>query len=91
MDAMLDALAELLIDLVVDISLHGNLGKQLEALLRQVLLDESCLLESLARDAQWQVVRVGNALDRVQSLWHEIIAINRDEDTANVQLGVGVW
>ena len=38
MDAMLDALAELLIDLVVDIFLHGNLGKQLEALLRRLSL-----------------------------------------------------
>ena len=91
MDAMLDALAELLIDFVVVIFLHGNLGKQVEALLRQVFLDESCLLESITREAQWQILRVGNALDKVQPLWHEIIAIIRDEDTANVQLGVGVW
>ena len=60
MDATLDALAELLIDCVVVIFLHGNLGKQFEALFRQVLLDESCLLESLTRDAQWQILRVGN-------------------------------
>ena len=88
MDAMLDALAELLIDLVVDVFLHGNLGKQLEALLREVLLEESCLLESLTREAQWQILRVGDALAKIQPLWHEIIAIIRDEDTADAQLGM---
>ena len=49
------------------------------------------LLESLTRDVQWQILRVDSALDKVQPLWHEYIAIIQDEDTADVQLGADVW
>ena len=76
MDDMLDALAELLIDLVVDIFLHGNLGKQLEALLRRL---------SLKNLDCWRVSRgrlSGKSSESAASLtksttWHEIIAVIR--------------
>ena len=42
------------------------------------------------QDVAERVLRVGNALDRVQLLWHEIIAVDRHEDTADVQLGADV-
>ena len=42
MDTELDAIANLLIDLVVVDVLLGKLGKRHEALLEQVLQDESC-------------------------------------------------
>ena len=42
------------------------------------------------QDAVGKVLRVGNALGRVQLLWHEIIAVDRHEDTADVQLGADV-
>ena len=43
------------------------------------------------QDAVERGLRVGNALDRVQLLWHEIIAVDRHEETADVQLGADVW
>ena len=49
------------------------------------------LLESLTRDVQWQILKVDSALDKVQALRHEYIAIIQDEDTADVQLGADVW
>ena len=91
MDTELDAIAKLLIDFVVVSFLLGKLGKRHEALLQQVLLEESGLLECLTRNVQWQILRVDNALDNVQPPWHEFIAIIQDKHTADVQLGADVW
>merc|ERR1712086_1058598 len=91
-DAKFDVLRELLVKLLVVILLLGDFGKHFKAFLNQVLLDHTqnfILLESLARDVQWQVLRVNHTLDKREPLWHEFIAIIHDEHTAHVELDVG--
>mmetsp|Transcript_69422 Transcript_69422/g.157525 ORF Transcript_69422/g.157525 Transcript_69422/m.157525 type:complete len:321 (+) Transcript_69422:997-1959(+) len=91
MDAKLEALAKLLVELLVIILLLGNLSKHLQALLDQVLLDHTedlVLLKCLTGDVQRKVLGVHNALDHVEPLWHELIAVIHDEDTAHVKLDV---
>jgi hypothetical protein len=46
------------------------------------------LLKGLARDVQWQILGINYALDHVEPLWHELITIVHDEDTAHVELDV---
>merc|ERR1712066_607771 len=90
-DAELQALAELLVELLVVVLLLGDLSEHLQALLHEVLLDHAenlVLLEGLTRDVQGQVLRVDDALDHVQPLGHELLAVVHDEDTAHVQLDV---
>merc|ERR1712195_99715 len=91
MHTELEAFAELLIELFVVVLLLRNLGKHFKALLDKVLLDHSqnlVLLESLTRDVQRKILRVHNALDKVEPLWHELIAVIHDEHTAHIQLDV---
>merc|ERR1719394_2327040 len=91
MDAKLEALAELLVELLVVILLLRDLSEHLQALLDQVLLDHAedlVLLEGLAGDVQGQVLRVNNALDHVEPLGHQLLAVIHDEDTAHVELDV---
>merc|ERR1712195_8363 len=91
MHTELEAFAELLIELFVVVLLLRNLGKHFKALLDKVLLDHSqnlVLLESLTRDVQRKILRVHNTLDKVEPLWHELIAVIHDEYTAHVQLDI---
>merc|ERR1711865_1160158 len=90
-DAELDALAELLVELLVVVLLLSNLSEHLEAFLDQVLFDDTedlVLLERLTRDVERQVLRVDHALDKVQPLGHQLVAVIHDEDTTHVQLDV---
>ena len=89
MDFKLDALAGLLIKCLVGIFLLSNVCNHLKALLHQILFDHVktlVLLESLTRNVETQIVRVGNTLDEIQLFRHEVIAVIHDEDTADVQL-----
>merc|ERR1719390_119530 len=91
MDTKLDALAELLVELFVVVLLLGNFRKHLEAFLDQILLDDAknlVLLKGLTRDVQWQILGVDDPLDEVEPLWHELITVIHDEDTAHIQLDV---
>jgi len=90
-DAQLQALSELLIELLVVVFLLCNFGKHFKALLHQILLDHAkdfVLLQSFAGDVQWQVLRIHDALHHVQPLWHKLVAIVHNEDTADVKLNV---
>mmetsp|Transcript_104845 Transcript_104845/g.254472 ORF Transcript_104845/g.254472 Transcript_104845/m.254472 type:complete len:300 (+) Transcript_104845:981-1880(+) len=91
MDTELEALPKLLIELLVVILLLSNLSKHLQALLDQVLLDDTqdlVLLQRLSGNVQGQVLRVHDALDHVEPLRHQFITVIHDEDTAHVQLNV---
>ena len=91
MDAQLEALAELLVELLVVVLLLGDLCEHLEALLHEILLDDSqdlVLLQGLAGDVQRQILRVHHALHEVQPLRHQLLAVVHDEDAAHVQLDV---
>merc|ERR1719238_1101572 len=92
MDAKLDVLGELFVELFVVILFFGNLSKHLQALLYKILLDHTqdfVLLEGLARDVQWQVLRVHNALHKGEPFWHEFVTIVHDKHAPNVQLDIG--
>mmetsp|Transcript_50154 Transcript_50154/g.82618 ORF Transcript_50154/g.82618 Transcript_50154/m.82618 type:complete len:468 (+) Transcript_50154:273-1676(+) len=87
----LQALAERLVKLLVIILLLCNLREHLQALLHKVLLNHSqdlVLLQGLARDVQGKVLRIHNTFHEVQPLWHELLAVIHDEDTADVKLDV---
>merc|ERR1712003_252293 len=91
MDAQLQALAELFVKLLVVVLLLSNLSKHLQALLDQVLLDHTqnlVLLKGLTGNVQGQILRINNALNKVQPLRHQLIAIVHDEHTPDVQLDV---
>eukprot|EP00438_Fugacium_kawagutii_P011599 Skav217346 [mRNA] locus=scaffold1410:403653:405081:+ [translate_table: standard] len=91
MHTKLQALAESLVEFLVVVLLLSNLGKHLQALLDQVLLDHSkdlVLLQGLARDVQGKILRIHNTLHEVQPFWHELLAVIHDEHTANVELDV---
>mmetsp|Transcript_36757 Transcript_36757/g.79203 ORF Transcript_36757/g.79203 Transcript_36757/m.79203 type:complete len:528 (+) Transcript_36757:116-1699(+) len=87
----LQALAECLVELLVIILLLCNLREHLQAFLDKVLLDHSqdlVLLQGLARDVQRKILRIHNALHKVQPFWHELLAVIHDEDAADIQLDV---
>eukprot|EP00438_Fugacium_kawagutii_P011587 Skav217334 [mRNA] locus=scaffold1410:27082:28461:- [translate_table: standard] len=91
MHPKLQALAESLVEFLVVILLLSNLGKHLEALLDEVLLDHSqdlVLLQGLTRDVQRKILRVHNTLHEIQPFWHELLAVIHDEHAANVELDV---
>merc|ERR1711988_182208 len=90
-DAELQVLPELLVELLVIVSLLRDLREHLEALLHEVLLDHAedlVLLQRLARDVEWQVLRIYNALDEAEPLRDQLLAVVHDEDAAHVQLDV---
>ena len=89
-DTELDALAEQLENFVVVIFLE-NLGKHHEALLHQVLLDESCFAGETHERCSMANPQSRQRTWQSKPLWDEFIAIIQDEDTADVQLDVGVW
>merc|ERR1712238_405164 len=93
MDTELQTLAELFIELLVIILLLSDFREHLEALLHQVLLDHAqnfVLLQGLATDVQWQVLRVHHALDEIEPPGHQFVAIVHDEHATHVQLDVVV-
>merc|ERR1719167_1583299 len=91
MDAQLDVLAELLVELLEVVLVFANLLNQLHHLLDQVLADDLknlVLLQHLPGNVQGQIFAVNNALDKVEVLWDDLLAVIHDEDPAYVQLDV---
>ena len=87
----LEVLGELLVELVVVVLVLGQIVDQLHALLDQVLaddLEDLALLQHLAGDVEGEVLRVHHALDEVEVLRDDVLAVVHDEDSANVQLDV---
>ena len=60
-------------------------ARQADALLADDL-EDLVLLQGLARDVERQVLRVDDALDEVEVLRDEIVAVVHDEDAADVEL-----
>ena len=85
-DAELDVLAELLVELLVVVLVLGELVEELHALLDQVLadhLEDLVLLQHLAGDVEGQVLGVDDALDKVEVLGDDLLAVVHDEDPAD--------
>ena len=79
----------LLVEGFVVLLIFGELFKEFEALLNQILSDnlqDFGLLKSFTRNVQGQVLGVDHTLDKVQKLWDELITVIHDEDTSHVQL-----
>ena len=90
-DAELEVLAERLVELGKVLLVLGDVRDHLERLLDEVLaddLEDLVLLERLARDVEREVLRVDDALDEVEVLGDEVLAVVHDEDAANVELDV---
>jgi hypothetical protein len=90
-DAQLQVLGEGLVQLGVVLLVLRHLGKQLQALLHQVLADDFqdlVLLQRLARNVEGQVLRVDYALDEAQPLRDQLLAVVHDKDAADVELDV---
>jgi len=90
-DAELEVLGELLLELHEVLLVLRDLREHLEAALDDVLLDDLehlVLLEHLARDVEWQVVGVDDALDEAELLRDQFLAVVHDEDAAHLELDV---
>merc|ERR1719247_745480 len=90
-DAELEVLRERLVELLVHVLVLRELVEHLDRLLDEVLLDDLedlVLLERLARDVERQVLRVDDALDELEELGHDVLAVVHDEDAAHVELDV---
>merc|ERR1712167_297727 len=84
-DAELEVLRERLVELLVHVLVLRELVEHLDRLLDEVLLDDLedlVLLERLARDVERQVLRVDDALDELEELGHDVLAVVHDEDAA---------
>ena len=91
MDTELEVLAERLVELGEVVLVLGDLGEDLHALLHDVLaddLEDLVLLERLAGDVKREVLGVDYALDEVEVLGDEVLAVVHDEDAADVELDV---
>jgi len=90
MDPKLQTLAKLVVELLAVILLFGNFCKHLQALLHKVLLDHTqdlVLLQSLPRDAQRKILRIHDALNKIQPLWDELVTIiQKTRRTYNLML-----
>ena len=90
-DTKLEVLAERLVELLEVVLVLLNLSEQVHALLDDVLaddLEDLVLLEGLTGDVERQVLGVDDALDEVEVLGDEVLAVVHDEDTADVELDV---
>ena len=77
-DAKLQVLAELLIELLEVVLVLADLLKQLHHLLDPVLpydLEDLVLLEHLPGDVKGHVLAVHDALDEVEVLWDDLLAV----------------
>merc|ERR1712017_39494 len=92
-DTELEVLAELLVELVEVLSVLIDLVEALEGLLHEVLLDhlkDLRALEHLAGNVERKVLGVDDTLDEAEELGDELVAAIGDEDTAHVELDVGL-
>ena len=87
-DTELQVLVECLIELLLVL---GNLCEDVHALLDNILpkdLEDFVLLERLAGDVEWKVLRIDDSFDQVNVLGDEVLAVIDDKDMANVELDV---
>ncbi|GET93862.1 heat shock protein 83 [Leishmania tarentolae] len=89
-DAQLDVLAKLLVELLVVLLVLRHLVEHFQALLHNFAdhLQDLVLLQVLARDVQWQVLAVHDALHEAEPVRAQVLAVVHDEHTAHVQLDV---
>jgi hypothetical protein len=90
-DTELQVLAERLVELGKVVLVLGDLAEDVHALLDDVLpddLQDLVLLERLTGDVQGKILRVDDALDEVEVLGDEVLAVVHDEDAADVELDV---
>jgi hypothetical protein len=90
-DTKLQVLAESFVELVEVVLVLRDLGKQVHALLDDVLADDLknlVLLEGFTRDVKRQVLGVDNTLDEVEVLRDEVLTVVHDENAANVEFNV---
>ena len=90
-DTELQVLAKGLIELVKVVLVFRDLTEEVHALLDNVLaddLEDLVLLQGLTGNVQWKILRVDNALDEVEVLGDEILAVVHDEHPANIELDV---
>jgi len=87
----LDVLAKGLVEFGEVVLVFSNLTDEVHSLLHKVLaddLEDFVLLEGLTGDVKGKVFRVDDALNKVEVLGNEVLAVVHDEDTADVELDV---
>ena len=91
MNTELNVLAKGFVELLEVLLVLSNLREHIHALLDDVLaddLEDLVLLKGLARDVEWQVLRVDDTLDEVEVLGDKVLTVIHDEDTADVEFDV---
>jgi hypothetical protein len=91
MDTQLQVLAKRLIELGKVVLVLCDLAEEIHALLDNVLsddLEDLVLLERLTRDVQGEILRVDDALDKVEIFGDQILTVVHDEDAADIELDV---
>mmetsp|Transcript_18458 Transcript_18458/g.37458 ORF Transcript_18458/g.37458 Transcript_18458/m.37458 type:complete len:404 (-) Transcript_18458:1041-2252(-) len=93
MDAQLEVLRERLVEFVVGVFIFSEVVKHFDALLDQILLDDTknlVLLKGFTRNVERKILRIDNSLDEGQPLGHQILAVVHDEYATDIQLNVVV-
>mmetsp|Transcript_17079 Transcript_17079/g.28363 ORF Transcript_17079/g.28363 Transcript_17079/m.28363 type:complete len:293 (-) Transcript_17079:561-1439(-) len=90
-DSELEVLGEGLVKLLVGILVLGKVVEHLNALLDEILLDDTknlVLLESFTRNVERKILRVNNSSNKLQPFRHQVLAVVHDKDTTDVELNV---
>merc|ERR1711892_1356932 len=91
MDSKFQVLAKLLIKLFECILVLSNFLNLLHTLLDNIFPDNFqnlVLLKHFTRNVKRQILGVNNTLNKGQIVWNQILAIIRDEHSANIKLDV---
>mmetsp|Transcript_22345 Transcript_22345/g.44750 ORF Transcript_22345/g.44750 Transcript_22345/m.44750 type:complete len:398 (-) Transcript_22345:262-1455(-) len=92
-DAQFEVLRERLVEFVVGVFIFSEVVKHFDALLDQILLDDTknlVLLKGFTRNVERKILRIDNSLDEGQPLGHQILAVVHDEYATDIQLNVVV-
>lgn len=91
MHTQFNVLAERLVELGEVVLVLRDLSQEIHALLDDILaddLEDLVLLERLTRDVEGEIFGVDDALDEVEVLGDDVLAVVHDEDAADVELDV---
>ena len=91
MNTKFQVLAKGFIELIKVVLVLRNLAEKVHTLLDDVLaddLEDLVLLQSLTRNVEREIFGVDDALDEVEVLRNEVLAVVHDEDTADIEFDV---
>jgi hypothetical protein len=91
MNSQLEVLRELLIKFLVVLSVFSDFGKELKALLGDVLFDDFqdlVLLKEFSGDVEGQILGVDHSLDEAQVVGDEVLTIVHNKNSSNIKFDV---